>query len=166
CVHVFYTVIGIAALMAQSTLMFTVIKYIGAAYLIYIGTKAILSKGDPSHLEEGEPNPNTAAVAAPAKCMSALAALRSGFITNLFNPKATLFFLAMFTQIIGPETPVHVQIFFGMTCALICAGWFSAVALVLTKPRVKKVFLRIAKWIDRVCGGLMIALGLKLAVAR
>jgi len=85
-----------------------------------------------------------------------------GFLTNLLNPKATLFFLALFTQVISPETPINVQLVYGASCFVIVTGWFSFVAFVLTAPRVKSTFLKSAKWIDRISGGVMIALGVRL----
>ena len=88
-VHVAYSIVGIAALIAQSVMAFTVIKYIGAAYLIYIGVKSLRSKGFQKTIDTHEKSDSK-------KDMSALEALRSGFITNLFNPKATMFFLALF----------------------------------------------------------------------
>lgn len=156
CVHVFYSLAGIAAIIAQSVLLFTVIKFIGAAYLIYIGFKALRSPGYQASPEMSE-NIN-------GKKISTIGAVRSGFITNLFNPKATLFFLALFTQIINPHTPLAVLMLYGATCVFLCIGWFSIVALVLTNVRIKKIFLSFSRWIDRVCGGLLIALGVKLVM--
>lgn len=158
CVHVFYTLAGIAAIISQSILLFSLMKYAGAAYLFYIGFKALRSKGF-------EGNSDNVTVKEKAD-MIPLQALWSGFLTNLLNPKATLFFLAIFTQFIGPETPLSVQIFYGLTCAMIIWLWFSTVAIVLTDSRIKSIFLRASRWIDRVCGILMIGLGLRLAFTK
>ena len=90
----------------------------------------------------------------------------AGFITNLFNPKATLFFLALFTQILSPDIAMGAKIVYGLTCIVMTMIWFSIVATVLTTPKIRAAFLRASKWIDRVCGGLFVALGIKLAVTR
>jgi threonine/homoserine/homoserine lactone efflux protein len=98
--------------------------------------------------------------------MTDLQALRSGFITNLFNPKATMFFLALFTQILNPEMPFWTSIIFGLTCVVMTATWFSIVATILTAPIIRARFMRYSKWIDRVCGGVLIALGIRLALTK
>lgn len=155
-VHVIYCMVGLAALISQSIMAFNIIKYIGAAYLIYIGVKALMSKGNYGDMD----------AEASEKTMSNFAAFRTGFITNLFNPKATMFFLALFTQVIEPSTPMVVQGIYFVTLVLTTALWFCFVALVLTNPKIKAVFLRFTKWIDRTCGGLMVALGLKIALTK
>jgi RhtB (resistance to homoserine/threonine) family protein len=158
-VHVTYTVLGIAALIAQSILLFNILKFAGAAYLIWMGVQALRSKGMPE-LQIPETGPKeTQAI------MSDSAAFRSGFLTNLLNPKATLFFLAIFSQIIRPETPHIWQAVYGLTCAAMVVGWFSLVAFVLTQDQVRSRFLKAAHWIDRVCGVLLIGLGIKVALA-
>lgn len=154
-VHVAYCIIGIAALIASSITAFNIIKIAGAAFLIFIGYKALRSKGfeDKSQLQ---------GLNRKCKDISANKAIRIGFLTNLLNPKATLFFLALFTQVISPETPLNVQLIYGLSCFIITVGWFSFVAYVLTAPRIKSSFLKSAQWIDRISGGVMIALGLRL----
>lgn len=157
CVHIFYTLVGIAAVISQSIVLFSLIKYAGAAYLFYIGFKALKSKGFQADSTDSAPEKRN---------LSAGQALWSGFLTNLLNPKATLFFLAIFTQFIGPQTPLAAQMFYGLSCALMTFGWFSLVTLVLTNPRLKSIFLRASRWIDRICGTLMIGLGLRLAFTK
>ena len=161
CVHVVYSIIGLSVVIAQSAFLFSVIKYIGAGYLLYVGVKSLRSKGQ-SLLSDDVNMPKPQA----AKDMTPFQALRCGFITNVFNPKAIMFFLALFTQILSPDLPLSVQMVFGMTCAVMVWAWFSFVALVLTHQRVRSVFLGVSKWIDRVCGGLMIGLGVKLALTK
>lgn len=155
-VHVTYSLAGLALIISQSVLLFNIIKWIGAAYLFYVGFKAIRSKGfDAMSVEDGT-----------AKTMTPLEALRSGFITNLFNPKATMFFLALFTQILDPHLGIGAKLFYGATCVAMCMLWFSIVATVLTTPKIRAAFLRASKWVDRVCGAMFMALGVKLALAR
>lgn len=156
-VHVAYCLAGLALVISQSVLLFNIIKWIGAAYLFWVGYHALKSKGY-------APPPADGVDAPPA--MSALQALRSGFITNLFNPKATLFFLALFTQILSPDIAFAAKAVYGLTCVVMTMVWFSIVATVLTTPSIRAAFLRMSKWIDRVCGAMFIALGVKLAVTR
>lgn len=157
-VHVSYTLLGIAALISKSILFFNILKFGGAAYLIYMGAMALRSKGvqnDPLAGEKVKHQPFTA-----------WQSLRSGFITNVLNPKASLFFLALFTQIVRPDTPNGIQAIFGLSCALLVTVWFSIVAFMLTTTKIRNQFLRASKWIDRVCGTVFIALGLKLALTK
>lgn len=156
-VHVTYCIIGIATVISQSILLFSLIKYAGAAYLLYIGVQALRSKGMSSDVNMDSTGPRS---------MTALQALRSGFITNLLNPKATLFFLALFTQIIAPQTPVMVQIVYGLTAIGIITTWFSIVAIAMTNPLIRQRFLGVSKWFDRVCGAALVGLGVRLALAK
>lgn len=154
-IHVAYCLGGIALIISQSIILFSIIKFLGAAYLFYVGFKAIKSKGM-----------NDAVIDGPKLQMSDMQALRSGFITNLFNPKATMFFLALFTQIMDPHTPMPVQVIYGASCIVMTAIWFSGVAVVLTTPSIRQRFLKLSGVIDRVCGYLFIGLGVKLILTK
>lgn len=156
-VHVSYCLMGLATIISQSILLFNIFKYIGAAYLFYIGYCALRSKGFTM---------NDESVPQEKKIMTDIQALRSGFVTNLFNPKATMFFLALFTQILNPNMPFWASIIFGLTCIIMTAMWFSVVATVLTTPVIRNRFMKYSKWIDRICGGVLIALGLRLALTK
>ncbi len=153
CIHVTYVLIGFAAIISQSILLFNVIKYAGAAYLLYIGFQALRSKG----FEDEKLYQKRRTFLSPSQSFI------SGFLTNLLNPKATMFFLAVFSQFIGPETLIGVKILYGGTCVVMTFIWFSIVALFLTHPSLKAAFLKASHWIDRICGAALIGLGLKLA---
>ena len=155
-IHVAYCLGGLAIVISKSVMLFTILKYIGAAYLFYVGIKALRSTGFSGADMD----------ASGAKTMPDIQALRSGFITNLFNPKATMFFLALFTQILSPDATMPVQALYGLTCIVMTMIWFSIVSIVLTAPAIRQKFLKASRWIDRVCGGLFIALGVKLALAK
>ena len=159
CIHISYTLFGIAALISQSVILFSILKYAGAAYLFYIGIKSLRSTGYQQDTADKTGQPKKSE-------MSPWQALWCGFLTNVLNPKATLFFLAVFSQFIGPQTPLAAQLTYGATCIIMTGLWFSIVAIVLTNPKVKAAFLRFTKWIDRICGCLLIGLGIKLALSR
>jgi RhtB (resistance to homoserine/threonine) family protein len=156
-IHVAYCIMGIATLISQSIILFNIFKYVGAAYLIYIGFMALKSKGMTDTTGNVEPIEKT---------MSDWLAFRNGFITNLFNPKATMFFLALFTQILSPNLSLAASLVYGATCVMITAIWFSGVAMVLTIPAIRSRFFGYSKWVDRICGGVLIALGLRLALSK
>lgn len=157
-VHVSYTLLGIAALIAKSILFFNLLKYAGAAYLVYVGIKSVMSKGiDSDPLAHARHS---------AKSFGIAQALRSGFVTNVLNPKACLFFLSLFSQFIKTDTPHLVQIGYGATCVIMVMAWFAVMSVVLTAPVIRKKFLRATLWIDRICGIAFIGLGLKLALTK
>ncbi len=156
-VHVSYCLAGLAAVIAQSIVLFSVLKILGAAYLFYIGFKALRSKGMSEETDVTSGN---------GKRLTDGQALRSGFLTNLLNPKATLFFLALFTQTIGPETGFGAKILYGATAMGVVTMWFSIVALVLTTPALRRAYLKVSRWIDRLCGGFLVLMGVRLALSR
>ena len=153
-VHATYSLVGIGAIISQSILLFSLLKWAGAAYLIYLGIKSLQAKKTVASM-----------TAIRQRDISIWAAFRIGFIGNLLNPKATLFFLALFTQIVRPSTPIAVQAVYGFTVAALSLVWFALVAVVISKEAFKKRILSISHWLERLTGAALIALGLRLAVA-
>lgn len=156
-VHVLFVLAGIALLIAQSVWLFQLLKYVGAAYLIYIGIKAFKTSS-PKMVEEPSCSDEHF-----EKGISVPQAITQGFLTNLLNPKAMIFFTAVYTQFIDITTPFFMHVAYGLTSVVIEFIWFAGVAFVLTNPHIKQKFTKAMSWIERVCGGLMIGLGLKLA---
>lgn len=153
-IHTTYCLIGIGVVISQSVLLFNLLKWIGAIYLIYVGIKSLQAK--PVKTLANQPiHPQT---------VSDWAAFRMGLFTCLLNPKATLFYLALFTQIIRPGTPFWMQVFYGLTVAGIEFGWFTCVALTFSLPLVKRRFISIWHWLERLMGMVLIGLGLRLAL--
>ena len=152
--HTTYSLLGIALIIAQSVLLFNVIKTIGALYLLWIGYKALLSKKAAA---------GAALEAAPVVSEQPL--WRSGlqgFLTNALNPKATLFFLSLYSLIISAATPLSVKLFYGTEMTLATMLWFSFVTFFLTVPAVQRQYRAIGHWIDRAMGAILVALGLKI----
>lgn len=153
-VHVTYSLFGIGLIISQSIIAFTILKILGAGYLIYIGLKSVQEK-PPKDIDlvdydqKGSP--------------SALASFKIGFLTNALNPKATLFFLSLFSVIISPKTPMEVQFIYGIWMCIATALWFSLLSLFFSSQKVRNYFKRFGHWISRVMGGALIALGVKLA---
>ncbi len=158
-VHVAYTVTGVGLIIAQSVVIFTIVKWCGAGYLAYLGVRSLMAgKSAPSH--DGENF-------APA--MHARGAVKSytvGFLTNLLNPKATLFFVSLFATIISRETPVATQFAYGAALAAFLALWFTIVAVFFTTRSMRSAFERMGHWINRVTGLVFIALGVRIALQR
>jgi RhtB (resistance to homoserine/threonine) family protein len=161
-VHVTYTVLGIGILLLTSPLLFSAVKFAGAGYLAWIGIKALRSR--PRRELAGAPAGAEAELAAPAQPMPRAAWL-TGFLTNLFNPKVTLFFVAIFAMLVDPRTPRVIQAAYGVWMALSTMAWFSMVSVFFTREGVRRAFLRGGVWIDRAMGAVLVALAAALAVA-
>jgi len=155
-VHVGYSLLGIGLIVSQSIVLFNALKWAAAAYLLYIGFKALRAKPAPL----GEPTHSTAPVQRTPK-----AAYVAGFMTNGLNPKATLFFLSLFTVVISPHTPLVIQAGYGVYLALATALWFCMIALLFSQRRVREGFARMGHWFDRAMGVVLVALGVKIALS-
>jgi len=154
-VHVSYSLLGIGLLISQSIVLFNTIKYVGAAYLLFIGWKALTHKGATQKIES----------TVQREDIEPVKALQIGFLTNVLNPKVSLFFLALFTQVINPNTPLLLQVGYGLYMSFATFVWFTGIAHVLSLSLIKNRFARIQSMAERIMGGLLIALGLKVALS-
>ena len=155
-VHVAYSLLGIAFVISQSIILFNVIKYVGAAYLIYIGVKSLLAKKQTDTNAELQ-------FEKTKKDISLFTAVRTGFLTNVLNPKATLFFLALFTQVISPTTPKFIQLLYGVEMMTVTFVWFTLVSLLFSNQAVKAKLNKFQHYLERVTGAILIGLGFKVA---
>jgi RhtB (resistance to homoserine/threonine) family protein len=153
-IHVSYTLIGVGVLIQQSLWLFTLLKAIGAAYLIYLGVSMLRNAG-----AQAAPSSSTPAA------INDIVALKTGFLTNVLNPKTTIFIVSLFMQVVNPQTPLSIQIGYGLFISLAHIFWFSAVALLFSAPHINARLLRMRKGIDRAFGGLLITFGTLLAMA-
>ncbi|MEV6176241.1 LysE family translocator [Streptomyces sp. NPDC052016] len=152
-VHVTYTMFGVGLLIASSTFLFTLIKLIGAAYLIYVGVRTFRTG-------EGVEIDLTGRTE-----LTPLAALRTGFLTNVLNPKTTLFVVSTFAQVVGPGTPVYQQVGYGLFMSLAHLLWFGVVAVFFSHDRMRTLMLRGQKVLNKVIGSVLAGLGVSLAFA-
>jgi RhtB (resistance to homoserine/threonine) family protein len=154
-VHVTYSLLGVGLIVSQSIVLFNALKWLAAAYLLYIGFKALRAKPAAANTGESEP---------PRLERSPRAAFMTGFVTNGLNPKATLFFLSLFTVVINPHTPLLVQAGYGVYLAAATSVWFCLVAMLFSQQRVRAGFARLGHWFDRAMGVVLVGLGIKLAL--
>lgn len=153
-VHVTYCLAGIALIISQSVLLFNIVKFIGAAYLIYIGIQSIRAgRAHQAKIDQKDQSQD----------LTKWQAIRIGFITNVTNPKATLFFLSLFTLVIQPETPLIVKLIMGIEMSLVTTAWFVLVAALVSHRLIRKRISTIQHYVTRLMGGLLILFGLKLA---
>jgi threonine/homoserine/homoserine lactone efflux protein len=154
-VHTTAAAFGISAIFYSSAIAFSLVKYAGATYLLYLAYKTIK-------------NAPTVALA-PAVDIPAAALFRRGFIMNVLNPKVALFFLAFLPQFVAPGTehlPLQMAalgIIFMLQAVMIFSliGWFSSAigAKLLSRPRIARHF-------ERLTAGVLASLGLRLAFSQ
>lgn len=154
-VHVVYTLIGVTALMQATPWLMDTAKYIGAAYLIWLGIQFLRSKGVTTAITPDNPGP----------AQTAGKAFWMGFLTNATNPKAMLFFLAIFTTLVSPSTPVSVKLFYGMWMCGVNAAWFMAVSVLFSHQRIRERFLAHSRLFDNVIGAVLLLFAGRLLLA-
>ena len=153
-VYVSLALAGLGIVITKSVLLFSIIKYVGAVYVIYLGIKLLQAK------------PNTDLLAAEGNAArSSFEAFREGLLTNLGNPKFLLFLFGIFTQVIDPHTSVFQQIIYGIEIPVFAFLSFSTIALVAGASAVRKRVAGGMHYVERAIGVALIALGIKVALS-
>jgi len=157
-VHTLLAALGLSALLATSPYAFMVVKFAGAAYLVYIGVRALLSRTN------GLP-----ASDANAAGDGRWSAFRQGIVSNLLNPKVALFFLALMPQFIAADSTHKVAAFLVLGLSFVTLGVAWCLVLAIGAARLRGAFLRrpsMASVLNKIAGAMFIALGLRLATVR
>ena len=155
-VHLGYSVFGLATVIAHSAGLLWWVKILGGSYLIYLGIKGLRAKAlAGSRVQAGPHTPR-----------SPLRTIGAGFLCNALNPKAPIYFLSLFTLVLSPDMPLYQLGIFSLWIMLIQLLWFSFVVLVLSIPSINSRFQRAGHWIDRLLGGAMVLLGLKVLLSK
>ncbi len=139
---------GLAVLITAMPPVFTAFQWAGAAYLAWLGIKGLMAK------------PAAASGLEPASAGSGAA--RDGFLIVFLNPKVAVFFIALFSQVIGPDTSWLEKGVYVATAGLIDAGWYLLVAAMVTHPRWLGALQRNGIWLDRAFGVILLALAARL----
>ena len=166
-VHVAAAAVGVGALLATSAMAFTVLKVVGAAYLLWMGVRMLLSRA-PAHPDVSGNDSGAALVAVQggAAAVSLARVFIGGFWTNVLNPKVVVFFLAFVPQFIAPGTEnkalafVLLGVLFSVNAIPVNAGWALAAAWMARRAGAIE---RGMHWLDRAAGVMFIGFGLKLA---
>ncbi len=153
-IHTAMAVVGISAIIATSATLFSIIKYLGAAYLIYLGLKAIFEKA-PTDLTQGRTP------------ITVQQAFRQAVLAEVLNPKTALFFLAFLPQFVEPANGyVLLQLtVFGVIFALL--GFFATVVFAVGAGRLGDLLRRkpgVLRWQGKIVGSIYCALGARLAL--
>ncbi|MBI1790048.1 MAG: LysE family translocator [Acidobacteria bacterium] len=151
-VHSVGSALGLSAILASSARAFEIVKWMGAAYLAWIGIQGLMASG----------------AARPAvEARASRASFAEGLFTNLLNPKVALFYLTFLPQFIGPGEPVlqksvllaSIHILMGLVWLTLVAHFLTSLGGALGRPAVRRR-------IEQVTGALLVALGVRLALAR
>lgn len=151
-VHVAYTLLGMGMLIQTSPILFSLLKVLGAGYLIWLGLKMFGSRAQHDQ------------IVAPKTAVSDFEALRIGFFTNALNPKTTIFIVSLFMQVVQETTPLLVQVGYGLFISMAHIIWFALVALFFASPQVRARVMGMRHWLDRIFGGILITFGIGLAM--
>ncbi|MED2970907.1 LysE family translocator [Fictibacillus sp. B-59209] len=162
-IHTVAAVVGLSAIIVKSAMLFSIFKYAGAVYLIYIGIKSLWALKD-RNIEtaySAEPADQTPGIRKSSSCF------RQGFLTNLLNPKVALFFLTFLPQFLERGSNAFVQFsIMGLTYTLLTAAWFffyiyliNQISVFMKRPATQRVM-------QGVTGVVLIGFGMKLALEK
>ena len=144
-------VMGLQAILLAVPSAYLALKICGGLYLLYLAYKIIKHAKEPMEQADGT-----------TQVMSYKQAYRLGLITQMSNPKIAIVLASIFTALLPKEIPNYFYVVLPMLCFFIDAGWYSLVAVALSAEKPRRVYLKFKKVFDRVAGGVMTLLGLKL----
>ncbi|BES73376.1 LysE family transporter [Marinobacter nanhaiticus D15-8W] len=154
-VHVSYTLLGFGLLMAQHAWLVEVIRYLGAAYLIWLGIGALLpscQKANSSPADQPRRSSDTWL-------------LWQGVLCNALNPKAMLFVVALFSQVVSSNTAVSVQVGYGLFIALAHVAWFSLLSRLVATQGMQRRLKSFGRLLDKVVGACLVGLGIHMVAS-
>lgn len=153
--HMSYCVAGLAVVITTTPWLFNVLKYAGAVYLIWVGIQALLSRGGSKM--------NVSSL--PQQQVSLKSAFVQGYLCNLLNPKATLFFLAVFTQVLQINSGLGEKLWYAGIIFGLSAVWWPVLVFLIQSGPVRRGLEKTQKVVDKLLGGMLIALGIKVALS-
>lgn len=151
-VHISYSLLGLGYLISQNEQLFAYLRYFGAAYLIYLGISAMLM-AQPVTMNSGEPELD-----------SAFSLWLKGFICNALNPKTMLFFISLFSQLLGNHQDSIFALAYGVYLAVLHWLWFSLLAWLLTSATLQSQLARASVLLQRLAGVALCGFGVKLSL--
>ena len=142
---------GLQAILLAVPSAYIALKVFGGLYLLWLAYKIIKHAKEPM-----------ASTESAVHNMSYAQAFRLGLITQLSNPKIAIVLASIFTALLPKEIPTYFYVVLPVLCFFIDAGWYSLVAVALSAEGPRKVYLKSKAVFDRIAGGVMTLLGLKL----
>ncbi len=148
-VHILYSIAGVAYMMQHNVFVFKMVKIAGALYIIYIGMQTI-NENQPKIEMEKQAHP---------KVPDVWQAVKTGFLTNVLNPKASLFFLSIFSLVIPPDVPTQVLLVISFMLIAVTFLWFVFVSFVFTGRAMRKIYEKYENLVIKIFGLLLMGLG-------
>jgi RhtB (resistance to homoserine/threonine) family protein len=157
--HITYALFGLGWLLARYPQALEIMRYIGAAYLAWLGTRALrgcvaAKRPEAAQLPVPE-NMNTP---------TAVAAFARGLCVNVLNPKVVLYFVFMFTAVVAPMAPLGHKAIYSVWMVVATAAWFTCVSCFFTVEKIRAAFLRRVRWFDGIIGVFLLLLAGSLLV--
>ncbi len=153
-VHMAYTLFGVAIILAKSETLFSIIKYAGAAYLLWFAYRSFQSRKNKDNIIKEQSHSE----------LSPFQAIKQGFIVNVLNPKVTLFFVALFTNIVSPSTPLWIQVAYGLWLSIYTMLWFALVAWGFSRKVVLVWYQEHGHYIDWAMGIVLLIVSIRLVI--
>ena len=155
-IHIIYSGFGLAAIIANSPMAWLIIKTTGGCYLLYLGYQGIsAAKSAPSTLVKDQ-----------VQHRSSVKYIAMGCLCNALNPKAPVYFVALFTVVLSPNLPFEHLLIFGLWMMFLQFGWFSTVVLLLSHPVINNKIQHLGHWINRIMGVIMLIMGIKVLTSQ
>jgi threonine/homoserine/homoserine lactone efflux protein len=154
--HSLMATLGLSAVLATSAIAFSAVKYAGALYLIYLGVRALMEKGDSLHLPAARP-------------IGAGQAFRQGILSEVLNPKTALFFLAFLPQFVHPEKGAAIPQFAVLGGIFVVMSAIYTSLLAVGAGYVGRWLTRhsgVGRWQGKIIGSVYLGLGLRLALEK
>lgn len=154
--HVLMAAVGLSAILATSAIAFSIVKVVGAVYLIWLGLGALRSKGG-SFLADSN-----------SQAISTQQIFRQGMVVAVLNPKVAVFFLAFLPQfVVAGAGPVWAQLFLHGSLIILIAAFIEP-PIVIAGARLVRLLRsskRLGTWLDRSLGAMFVGLGIRLALS-
>tara|TARA_B110000503_G_scaffold34928_1_gene57091 strand:- start:1163 stop:1792 length:630 start_codon:yes stop_codon:yes gene_type:complete len=155
-IHIIYSSLGLAVVIANSASTLWVIKILGGSYLIWLGINGLRSTA----------KNNTMIANKQVVTQSPSKTILLGFLCNALNPKTAVYFVSLFTLVLSQDTPIHHLAIYGLWMMVLQLAWFSFLTVILSRPQVTNKLQSAGHIINRIAGGAMVILGLKVLASR
>ncbi|REL26818.1 LysE family translocator [Thalassotalea euphylliae] len=167
-VHIVYSSLGLAAIIASSETILWGIKLVGGSYLIYLGIQGLKAKKLERLNNSNSASEDSIARKSPdtVEQLASRRTLAKGFLCNALNPKAPIYFVALFTMVLSPDMPLYQLAIYGVWMMILQFAWFATVVMLLSRPKINNRFQQFGHWLDRVLGGAMLLMGIKVLTSK
>ena len=155
-IHVSYTILGLAYILQDHIYIFKSIQFLGAIYLAYLGYQALSSSFSGKGLKIDQVKNNDK--------KTFIQGFKNGFICNILNPKAVLFFLSIFSQFIKRDMPGWVNWVYGLEIVLAVGLWFVILSILISNKYFNTYYKKYAKWFDRIFGIVLLYFSIKIFI--